>query len=88
MRLPGFNAQNVLVEAGRGFRARFPALEHRTLSGIQEAVVIPQRCQKGYIDYCRNLCIATCPGTEPGTPPPPKTTCRKICCVAGQPQFG
>ncbi len=84
MRMPGFSAENSHYRT-----SWYYFREGGDIPGLRAGAVTPQRCEEACVEYCDETCNDRCRETPPpgGGTPPPTPSCRKICCVDGQPQL-
>ena len=89
MRMPGFTAESSFYQTGGHFLVRVNTAGYRAHSASEPATgaVVPQRCFQDYKELCDTKCDRQCEKPEQPKPEQPKPTCRKICCVDGQPQL-
>jgi hypothetical protein len=100
MRMPGFTAEASQFKTNRHYRRAAAFARSSLASSVVPAKCFNEGwcgdCKKhgdGWLQQCclqRIMQWVECdppPGTPPETPPPTKPSCRKICCVDGQPQL-
>lgn len=87
MGMPGFTADTSLYARKHGL-AQVAITSHKALRASESTAgaVIPQRCEKACAEDCSLECNVNCRRETPQKPPQ-KPTCRRVCCIDGQPQL-
>ena len=100
MRMPGFTAEASQFKSSRHYGLAAAFARSSLVSSVVPAKINCKGdwcgdCIKHFDGWYQNCCVDRhiewfqCdppPGTS-GTPPPTKPSCRKICCVDGEPQL-